>query len=593
MSDVVDDPIVARSLLHSCYVEDVGGNTDAIVVSEIIETQSGIIRPNLAVYKSPQTKFWVTKPTARSHTDKKEFEKLELLDEFKVPYRDRDKYMHEALNGRFPRFLNYDMKRELQQSPYLYGGNITIEARTMIKYKQDLENSPRKGVPHAPTTGFFDIERSLLPDSFGDLPLMVFTAENKVFLTMKKMFMTEVRDGVRVSVSVDEIRQAAHDIIDPLVASIFAENEDLKDYRDRLPFEYHFHVGETEAEMIEWIFGKMHETEVSFIGIWNLGFDIPEIIAALEKAKIPLENVFSHPKFRGTGFAYASYREDPRKVAHITQKWHWMSATAHFQFVDSMSLYSYIRVVDGKEASYALDDILAKFGLGGKLKIEKTKELEGLQQADWHRAMLSKFFVSYALYAMWDGMGLQLLEWRNNDLTSMMTLGDITPAKFFVNQTIRVTNTLFDEHLKQGWVLGTGVDVEGMADEDLLTEGGAVLEPQDLIARGLKPFIEWPNHATHAYAWINDVDFSAQYPTNTSVLNISKQTKVATMLNITGAGVGSRYKPKEAVEVLCSYLITPETSGYDLGVEFFNLPNYDEIDALFEEHLATEQLLVA
>jgi hypothetical protein len=332
----------------------------------------------------------------------------------------------------------------------------------------------------------------------------------------------------------------------------------------------------------------MHETKTTFIGIWNLGFDIPEIIKVLEENNIPLKDVFSDPSLRDTKFSYANFKEDKRQVHHFTQKWHWLSNTAHFQFVDSLALYSYIRQVDGKEASYALDDILKKFGLGGKLKIDKTEELKHLQTADWHRAMLSRFFSLYAVYAMWDGMSLQILEWLNNDLTAMMLLSDTTPVKFFPNQTIRVTNTLFQEWKPKNWILGTGIDVEADRDEDLLTAGGAVLEPQNLVAKGLKLFEEWPNHATHCYAWQSDLDFSAQYPSACQVINISKQTKTSTIFTITGDHVNTKYKPDQAVEVLCSYLITPNANGVELGTEFFNLPDYSEMDKLFFNYLANK-----
>lgn len=572
--------VISRTLLHSAYVNDIGNGQDGIVISEIIENEKGETKPNLRVFKSPTISFYITQPMYRTHKDKKEFESIKFLDEYRVSYKEKDKEIFRALNGYVPNFISSQMRRELYQSPYLYGGNISIEALVAIKYKKELLKNNK--TPHSPTTGFFDIEMSLLKSSYGKLPLMVFTAENKVYLTMKRSFMNEDRDGKRVDVKIEDVEAAAHEIIDPLVSSLFESNEGLSSYKNKLPFEYHFHVGDTEVDMIRWIFGKMHESKTSFIGIWNLGFDIPEIIKVLKENNIPLEEILADPSLKDLGFAYADYREDKRQVHHFTQKWHWLTATAHFQFVDSLALYSYIRMVDGKEASYALDDILKKFNLGGKLKIDKTQELENLQTEDWHREMLSRFFTYYALYAMWDGMALQLLEWINNDLTAMMLLGDITPPKFFVNQTIRVTNTLYDEWLAKGYVLGTGVDVEGLKDEDLLTEGGAVLEPQNLVAKGLKLFLEWPNHSTHCYGWQNDFDFSAQYPTNTMVLNISKQTKLGTMLGIRAPWVNIKYKQDEAIEVLCSYLITPNANGVELGVDFFSLPDYEEMNELFK-----------
>lgn len=57
------------------------------------------------------------------------------------------------------------------------------------------------------------------------------------------------------------------------------------------------------------------------------------------------------------------------------------------------------------------------------------------------------------------------------------------------------------------------------------------------------------------------------------------------MFTITGEHVNQRYKPDEAVEVLCSYLITPNSNGVEIGTEFFNLPDYSEMYELFSRHL--------
>jgi hypothetical protein len=577
--------IAAKTLLHSAYVPDTGRGEDAVVSSEIVEYEDGTTEPRLQAYKAPKMTFWLTQPSFQDHPDKKEFESLSRLDPYTVSYKNRDKEIFSLLNNGFsPNFLSPKQRRSVYQSPYVYGANLSIEARIGLLYKKNLEKANK--IPQAPTTGFFDIEMSLLKSSYGKLPLMVFTAENKVFLACKKSFMVEPRNGVFVEITLEDIEKAAHEIIDPLVASIFDSHGDLDEMKSKLPFIYEFYAGETEVDMIRWIWSKMHETKVSFIGVWNIGFDIPQILKVLKEEGIPLHEIFAHPDMLKQGLGYANWREDPRDVQHFTQKWHWLSTTSHYQFVDSMSLYSYIRQVDGKETSYGLDDILKKFEIGGKLKIDVGEDLDGLQTEDWHRAMLSKYFTAYALYAMWDGMGLQILEWLNQDLTTMLQTCDATPCKFYPNQTINATTVLFEDWLKEGYVLGTGMDVRSDRDDELLTAGGAVLVPQNMHAKGIKLFKEWPNHHTHVYVWLNDIDFSAQYPQNALTMNISKQTKVATIFNIQGEHVTKKYSPTESVEMLCSYLITPNSNGIEMGVEFFNLPTFDEAKDLFIQHIS-------
>lgn len=579
MSDDFGVP-VSRTLLHSHYVPNDGTDNDALVVSEIIENARGETKPNLRVFRKPKTSYWLTHPSYRDHPDKKEFESLNHLQERVVLNRDKDKEIFKDLNGFWPNYLTPKQRRTCYQSPYLYGANIHIGARAGIQYKKAL--LAQEKTPHTPTTGFFDIEKSLLPGSDGKLPLMAFVTENKAFLACKKSFMFEPRGKDMIPVTVEEIEQGIQEVIVPLITELFEDNKDLSDAKSKLPFQFQVYAGDTEVDMIRWIFDRMHETQVSFIGIWNLGFDIPNILRILDEEGIPYKDVFAHPSLRNSGLGYAKFREDKRDVQHFTQKWHWMTNTAHFQFVDSMALFSHIRIVDGKKSSYALDDILKEYNLGGKLKVEVGEDLSGLQTADWHRAMLSKYFKAYALYALWDSISLQLLEWINNDITAMLLLSDVTPVEFYVNQTIRVTNDLFEHWMKERHVLGTGVDVEGMADDDLLNLGGAVLEPQNLIAEGLHLFEEWPSHSTRAYAWVSDVDFSALYPTLTYVMNISKQTKLATMTAIKADHVQVRYGVKEAVEVLGSYLITPKANGVEIGHEFFNLPHYIEMKQLFD-----------
>lgn len=572
--------IVARTMLHSAYVPKTVGDGDALVISEIVERDNNEITPEIRVIKNPEVQFWITKPEFRFHTDKKEFEDVKKLDCIRVPYKFREREMFRILNGYTPNFMSRQQRSSVLESPYVYGGNISLGAFAAMKYKDDLRKANR--INHQGTTGFLDIEQSLLPDSLGKMPIVTYTCGNRVFVAIKDSFMYEPHDGKFIRITVDDIKEVVTKYIDPMVIQLFEDNKkEIGRYKDQLPFQYEYFVCDTEIEMIRWIFDRIHETKVSFMGVWNLNFDIPQIINFIKEAGVRLEDIFVHPSLRDTPFGFIRYKEDKKEVAHFTQKWHWLTCTAHFQFVDAMSLYSFVRTVDGKEASYQLDDILRKYNLGGKLKVPECKDLEHLQTADWHRAMLSTRMRYYVAYGIWDTMSLQILEWRNNDMTSMVLGADITPVETYPRQTVKATNVLFDSWKKKGFILGTGVNVEGIADEDLLNGGGAVLEPRNLVASGVPLFKDWPTHFTKCFFWGNDLDFSAQYPTNTIVANISKQTKVATVISVVADHVQQRYTPDEAVEVMCSYLITPNANGANMGVEFLGLPNFEEIDDIY------------
>lgn len=574
------NPIVARTFVHASYVDNKKYGTDAVIVSEIVDRADGTSSPELRIIKDPKVPFWITQQQHRNHTNKKEFEHVSKLDMFSVPYRTKDLEMYARLFGKRPNFMGRNQRKELYESPFLYGANISIEALVAMRYKDELAKAGRTPTPF--TSGFLDIEQSLVKATFKEIPIITFTAGNRVFVGVRRSFMVEQRGSEFVKITLDDIKRDVATYLDPMVAELFATHKGLKKVRDQVPFQYEYYVGETAADIICWIWDRIHETKVSFVGVWNINFDLPEIIKALEDAGIDPVDVFTHPKFRGTNYAKAEYHIDKRDVAHFTQKWNILSAASHAMFTDSMSLYSYTRAIKGRESSYKLDDILNNFGLGGKLHFNDLPDMSNLQQDEWHRVMLVKHFSKYVVYGMWDTMALQVLEWHNRDLTAMRALVDVTPVRNYPNQTIQITNTFYEEYRPQGWILGTGTNVETEVDDDLLTEGGAVLEPQNVNGKGMHLFFDMPHVESRAYAMSVDVDFAGLYPSITYMMNIAKQTKQGTIVKVYGAGVSSMYAPDEAVEIMCSYLISPHANGVELGTEFFGLPGYAEMQALFE-----------
>lgn len=67
------------------------------------------------------------------------------------------------------------------------------------------------------------------------------------------------------------------------------------------------------------------------------------------------------------------------------------------------------------------------------------------------------------------------------------------------------------------------------------------------------------------------------YPHLTVAVNVSKETKQLTVLNIEGFN-------KDSIFDLCGHITNPKENAVYLCHRFLNLPNYQEMDRLIEQH---------
>lgn len=573
--------VVGRSFIHSCYVPKTDTGGDAVVVSEHLHYNDDTVEPSIRVFKDPPRSFYITKKPFRAlHTEKKERERLEHLDRYVAPNKVFLEKAFEVLKGYRPKFLSRPMREEVLGSPYLYGAGTDIQSLVKIKYRKDFDKT---GLTLAPvTTGMYDIEVSIVTGSEGELLCFTLTHENKVYTAINKRWLYRYVDGKHVEVGLEEIKQLSEGTILPLINKAFETNKNLKKLAGKLPFTFEYFISEDTSEMIKWGFGKAHENQTTFIGGWNIKYDVGETARVLREHGIDPASVFSHPDVP-EGVRYYNLKEDRKKVAHYADKWHWFSTTAMFQFLDLMAIYNRLRVVNGKESSYALNYILGKNGLGGKIHWSHLGDLEKLEgTADWHRKMSTQYFPEYVIYNQWDSISLQLLEWLNMDTTAFRILSDNTSLDKYPRQTVKNQDTLHAEWIDKGWVMGTaGADMTDEADDELKAEGGAVLDTYRVDKTGVRLIKEFPSLVSQIHVYVSDADFSQMYPTVMENGNISNETRVTTTYAIVGDHV--KVQPEAAVETLYSSLISVRDNAHNIGVNYLNLPTYLEARDLYAQ----------
>jgi hypothetical protein len=535
---------------------------DTLVVKEHCHHKDGTVTANLRRYDDPPTRFYVTKPGLRNHDEKKEWEKIDRLDEYIVPHSRVTEEVFRALHGYFPR--GRVSLRNLSESPYLYGTDISIEAVAKDGYAQKW---PEDVKPAALTTGMYDSESSMQDHDYGKLIMATVTHEHKVYTAIVKSSFFFIDDkGNRKPGNMDDLMKLVHEKLDPNV--IFTDPKTRKRIVDGWPpFEYEVKVVDKPIDILKWIFGKIHQNKTDFVGVWNLPFDTRLILKTCEEAGIRPADLYCPPEL-DEDLKRFHFKEDPGKPKdHFSRRWHWPSVPGYTQWYDAMCLYSILRIVKGFESSYALDYVLRKNKISdGKLKFsDRIPEADSMSSADWHRLMQTKYPYEYIVYSIFDSVSIQAMERVNNDVTALYALMEQSPLHSFNKQTRRAADVLHFYTKSVGKIVAassTANDPYG-----LTKKGGAVLSPEFGAAVGMPVVEELPNSTTSVALHVSDIDLSAIYPNNTMSCNISRETKVSLLRGIDGF-------PEDDIRMLASMLIAIKPNAVPIATHFFGLPDY-------------------
>lgn len=565
--------------IHACYVPKLPDGSDAVIAKVHRHLEDGTVIPHLVYVTAPKRSFYLTRKDRRNHVLKKEWEVLTNLDKHVVANHNLSEALETALNdGRFvPGRGRYRSISDLCDSPYVYGADVHIECLIKHKTQTTFEATNHKATPL--TTGFFDIETNSVGGDASEPIIITVTHETQVYTAILERFFF-VKDPLTGDMrrgDVTEFSNLAGTTLNQYIADLLDDHvqKNPKSVLQKkvidTPFTYHFFVGEKPIDLIRWIFTQIHRNKTDFLGVWNLDFDIQHILTAIKAADVAYEDVLCPPEIPKR-YRYVRYVRDEMQTDSIFKKWHWLHCTSATQFVDSMCLYSILRTVKGKETKYSLDNILKINDLGGKLTFrDEDPQTQNLSQLEWHRYMQTNDPYKYIIYNMFDCISLQLMEWKNNDLSSMFILGGVSRLCKWNKQTRKVSDALYFNALESGMVTASpGMNMETEFDKMIEKIGGAVLRPERTIDIGLKIFQDLPHLITMLHNMTGDFDFTGLYPNITAAMNISKETKLSTGLKIDERAGGY-------VQNYYSLIISLQENAVLLASRYFGLPTYTQM----------------
>lgn len=552
---------------------------DVHVVKEVLHFDDGTTKPNVALIKNFERPIYITKNGYRNHKQKKEWENIDKL----TQYRCTQSQLRFSIAKALDKHWSKDTVKQLCVSPYVYGADIT--ASSLIKY-QYRRKYPNFTTPF--TVAALDFETNVFSK---DEEIIIGTCcfQNKIHLAVCEYFISDIT------------------LFDEKIKSKYKRY--VSEFIDIDQHEFTYEVCENEMEVIISCFKHIHSWKPDWLAIWGINFDIPKMLTACERYNVNPADVFSDPSVPKE-YRYFKYKPGPTKKVTSSGKampirpaaqWHVAYSTSSFHFIDAMSCYKLIRLAKPEETSYDLDNILKKHKVPPKFRIPEADKYVKLA---WHKFMQSNYKVEYCIYAIWDPRSMLMLDEKTTDLSYNVPMSaEFSDFDVFKSQPKRTANALFYENIHKGRVLAsTGattseptLDLEEdeedllesytLEDEDKENQVGIAenlkgwivnLASEYMTLKGLKCIEEDPNMCTNFYIGVTDIDSESSYPSCTEAGNVSKETCVKELISVKGI-------PNRVVKLNNIDLLSGHVNAVAYCVDMFNLPNAKTLLELYKQ----------
>lgn len=481
---------------------------DLIVAKEILHYDDGTTKKNLRLKVNYERSFYVTKPEARNHTQKKSSELLSNLIEYRTTQAD--------LQARVARALNYETGgantyiKELAASSYLYGVDVSPVACFKNEY---MKRWPGLTTPNEIAT--LDIETDVLRGT-GEIILLCITSGTKANVYVLNRFLNDS----------EAVRKDINEKIDKHI-------KPLKEERGLDPKVIFL---SSPGQIVSEAIAELHRWAPDFVLIWNAVFDMPRLESALQDEGIDPARVFSDPsiphEFQYFNIHYGNNKDTTasgvKKTKSTEEIWNWFTFPASFQILDAMCVYNSIRF-GAKESSYALDAILRKEKVGSKLSIPGTDMYHGLR---WHEVMQERYSSDYVPYNINDCVAMEMLDEKTTDVR--MVISEIASHSDYRNLNSGPKRLIDRMHfwylsLPEPQVIGsTPKDFDERHDKWVIDHRNIIVTlPAYMLAPTSYDRVEdAPGHRTLLFKECADLDITSTYPTASILLNISPETVV-------------------------------------------------------------------
>lgn len=475
MVEEVKKPDTGYECRFAVYVEHPEpGNKDLHVVKVLKHNEDGTKVPEVKLIYDFKRPFWIANKGSRNYEQHKEWELQKNL--IRYESTQSDLFRNVARTIGMPGYRG--TLKQLCQSPFIYGVEIKSTA-VLKKLYQDKFPTLQTGY----SVAVADVETDVI-NGTKEITMMTISFGKHIFTAVTKSYL----EG---EIHVKERFDAA-------VQKYLGDIPEVGNIIEKRGIKCELKIVENPLEVIREVANKAHELKPDFLAFWNIDYDMTKMLEIFEKYQIEPKDIFSDPLVP-RDYRYFRYKRGPKQKKTASglvtpikpaAQWHTVFSTSSFYFIDAMCVYKHVRTGKQEEQSYALDAILKRNGLGGKLKF---KEADGYEKLAWHEFMQRRFKIEYIVYNIWDCISIEMLDEKTVDMKLTLPMfSGFSDFEDFKSQPRRAVDKLHYFCLENGRVIGTTPPkAKAKDDEDDEDDSDAQLsdEEMDSMTLGLDGWI--------------------------------------------------------------------------------------------------------
>lgn len=437
LKNVDSDDIMLLNIIYHNKQKDYQYNDFLDIVYKNITTGEKYLQ----TIEKPQIEIYFTKEQLRNFSYNKSFMELKDLDMHTCDYKYLEDYIARQAGPNYTNFIkdckekgNFSSIKNIHKYNYVFGSDYDIENWYRIQWALNYHNEKEKPI----TKQFLDIEVDTIDiEGFpkdGECPINAATIVDEISSQCFTFLLENDKNP-----QIQEFKENIDSFINEL-------HEAFDDTYGKL--KYNFYMFNDEVKLITELFRLINTLKRDFLLIWNMGFDIPYIIARCKELGLVPSQVICHKDFK---IKDVFYRKDFNNF-DVANKGDYFKVSSYTTYLDQMIVYAALRKGKSQLRSHKLNYI-------AEVEI-KDKKLDYSEEAN----IKTLPYVNYKKFVMYNIKDtlLQLgIEKKTKDVDNVYSRSITNATNFqkIFKQTVFLKNRAYIEFYKQGLIIGNNNNV--------------------------------------------------------------------------------------------------------------------------------------
>lgn len=439
-----------------------------------------------------------------------------------VPYKDLEKSIAENTNNlemfyENIRNGNRGANKTLNLHPDVFNSDTNIEDHYRFRFDQLYKNEPCKI-----TKAFFDIEADTISMA-GDFPepgecpinaiTLILQEQQQIYTFLLRNKTNPQINEFEQSVKDGSIFEELHDFVINAVGGPEAAEKLKIDFK----YNFLFYDEDDEINLIKDLFNAINSFKPDFALAWNMGFDVPYILARIQKLGYSPEDIVCHPDFK---YKSACYFVDERMKSEFAERGDFANISSYTAYLDQMIHFASRRKGQNKLSSFTLDYI-------GEV-VAKVRKLDYKDITTNISELPYKSYKTFVFYNIMDTIVQYCIEMKTGDIDYVFSKCVINNTRYCKahRQTVYLTNRGMKEFKNEGFIMGNNCN-KFNPKPDTKFPGAFVGDPRQVNNYSKFRIYGRP---ISVFANCDDFDYSSLYPSVIRQFNIAPNTQIGMVI---------------------------------------------------------------